>query len=436
MLAAIGFTACNPNEDIYNMLDEMQEPYNEEIEYTLTESDYNSLGGTISEYNAFNDTLPAKDFVPEILTSNFLALNVGSRALVTFNHLLLSPDWWDAGFGYVLTDDDYDVMIGGGVDYFSETNPASDHLPEFLNREYPPAQDPSEGDQISIIYNFDIDGEFLLYLDTYEFDGEKWVLVETIEDIPYIGHELTTEDYQNWGGTIANNNYFNEDYPPENFIPVYLKNEFPYAPIGDEKVVKYRYNDGSDTENIIDKYNFDGTKWTVESYIEERTEQYVFGEIGWAFDPTVVHLMVSDDYFYISNADPIPHPVYDDFGYYYGASAYYSNFDIRLAGRRLNKDEEGNYYDPELAEIYNNEGEEAALDEMFRRIVEEGLILLLHHKYPDAVPQVGGIDVHYIIQFETFGDGFDRQYLEAEYKCVSAGSPPQFELVEGPRERQ
>ncbi len=428
-MSVIGFTACNPNEDLYNMLDEMEEPYNEVIEYTLTESDYNFFDEVIADHNAFNDTMEAKDFIPDFLASEFLALNLGSRAKVTYNHLLLSPDWWDAGFGYVLTDEDYEVMIGGGVDYFTETNPASDHIPEFLNREYPPAQDASEGDQFNIIYNFYFEGEYLLYLDTYEYDGENWFLVETVENIPYIGHELTSEDYQNWGGAVASNNYFNEDYPPENYIPVYLKNKFPYSPVDDEKVVKYKYNDGSETKDMIDKYVFDGTKWNFVSYIEERTEQYVFGEMGWAFDPTVIHIMSSDDYLYLAEIDPIPHPTYDDFGYYYGASAYYGNFDVRSLARRLETDDDGNYYDPELAEIYNNEGVSAALDEMYRRILEEGLILLLQHRYPDAVPQVGGIDVHYIVQFETFGDGFMRTYPEAEYKCVEAGDPPQFEFI-------
>lgn len=429
--AITAFWGCNPNEDIYNNLDEMQGPYNESIEYTLSEADYNSIGGEISTYNAFNDTLPAKDFVPDILADKFIALNVGSSALVTFNHLLIHPVWWDAGFGYELTPEDYDYF--GIEHYFSESNPAVNYLPDFLTKEYPDAE---EGDEISLIYNYSFEDEILLYLDVYEFDGEQWLLIETKENLPYVGYELTSEDYDSFGGSIANNNNFSENNHPDDYLPGFLRSKFPLAPINAEQVVKYNYYNGSSTEENIDKYVNKGNVWEKVSIIEERSEQYIYGELGWAFDPTVTFLMNSDDYMYLAELDPIPHPVYNDFGYYYGASAYYSNFDIRLAGRRLNKDDDGNYYDPELAEIYENEGEEAAEDEMFRRILEEGLVLLLEHKFADATPQIGGVDVHYIVQFETFGDGFERRYLEAEYKCVSEGTPAEFEFVDGPRDRE
>jgi hypothetical protein len=54
------------------------------------------------------------------------------------------------------------------------------------------------------------------------------------------------------------------------------------------------------------------------------------------------------------------------------------------------------------------------------------------------VPQVGGIDVHYIVGFETYNDNLSRSYPEAEYRCTAAASgsnPPQFVLIEGPRKR-
>ena len=432
---AILLSACDPNKELFDTLDDMQVPHNEAIEYVLTGADYSFLGGIISSHNAFNDTLPAKDYVPIILSRNFLALNLGSSALVTYNHLLIYPEWWDSGFGYVLTSEDY-KLIGQG-ESFSYSNPASVYLPTFLeiiSSEW--GLEPEEGDRISIIYNFNTGEEIILNLDIYEFDGGSWIWIETTEDIPYAGYELKESDYQNWEGYISNNNSFNEDYPPENYLPVFLRNKFPYAVNNDEQVIKYRYNDGSGTNEVIDKYIFDGIIWSIVPYIEERTEQYVFGDVGWAFDPTVTHLMRKDDYTYIATIDPIPHPVFDDFGYYYGASGFYSNFDVRLYGRRLNKDDDGNYYDPALAEIFENEGEDAAMDEIYRRIVEEAFIYFLQYFFPDATPQVGGVDVHYIVQFETFGDNWIRTYPEAEYICVAAGDPPQFELIDGPRDRQ
>ncbi len=426
LLAIFAFKACDPNKDLYEKMDAGIPPHSENIEYTLVDSDYNRFGGFIAEYKAFNDSLPAMDYIPEILSRNFVTLNLGSSAMVTFNHFLLHPTWWDAGFGYELTANDY-AFLGVG-NSFTPDNPAWQNVPFLLEREYP---DPSEGFQVNIIYNFTEAGSTWLNVDTYEYDGEAWILLETREDIPYIGYELTPDDYDLFGGSIAQFNNFSEDNPPENYLPVFLKNHFPFTPIGGEQVLRYRYFDGSTTVHRTDKYVFDGILWEPLPYVEERTEQYIFGDEGWAFDPTVIFDMVSSDYMYLVSIDPVGQQefAYDDFAYYYGASAFYSNFDIRIIGRRLDKLESGEYADPELGEIYETEGPEAVMEEMLRRIKEEGLIYLLQHKYPDASPQVGGIDVHFYVGFQTFADNWVRRFPQAEYICTAAGDPPQFEMV-------
>ncbi len=420
------FIACDPNVDLYEKMDAGIGPYSEDIAYTLEDSDYNRFGGFIAEYKAFNDSLPAMDHVPEILASRFVTLNLGSSALVTFNHFLLHPDWWDSGFGYELTSHDYAFL--GVPDAFTPNNPAYQHIPSFLEREY---SDAVEGDRVNIIYNFLETGVMTMNQDTYELEGGHWILIETLEDIPYVGYELTMEDYQAWGGNIAQFGNFSEDDPPENYLPVFLKNKLPYAPIGAEQVLKYRYFDGSATRNLIDKYIFDGVVWNMVPYVEERTEQYIFGDEGWGFDPTVFFSPDRDDYMYIVTIDPIGQQEfpYDDFGYYYGASAFYSNFDIRIIGRRLDKLSTGEYADPELGEIFETVGPDAVMEEMMRRIKEEALVKLLQHKFPDATPQVGGLDVHFFVHFQTFADNWVRRFPQAEYICVAAGDPPQFELV-------
>ena len=422
------FTACEPNEELYETLDGMQKPYNEGIEYTLVDADYTRFGGFIQQNLAFNDTLPAMDFIPDVLKVRFVTLRQESSAMVTYNHFLLNPDWWDAGFGYVMTEEDYGedgVNIVGNA--FTEDNPASYHLPSFLRVKFPGAID---GDIINMIYNFIESGETIMNIDIYQFNGQSWIWLETIEDIPYVGYELTAQDYENFGGSIARFGNFSVSYPPERHLPVFLKNFLPYAVAEDEQVVKYRYHDGSQVKQVIDKFHFDGIQWEKVPYTEERTEQYIFGQLGWAFDPTVTFQMGWSDYMYLAEIDPIPHPTFNDFGYYYGASAFFRNFDIRLIARRLNTDDDGNYRDPELGAIYENEGSEAAMDEMMRRIKEEGIIKLLQHKFPEATSQVGGIDVHYIVHFETFADNWIRNYPVAEYICVAAGNPPVFELIE------
>ncbi|HQB79000.1 MAG TPA: hypothetical protein PLJ52_11725, partial [Tenuifilaceae bacterium] len=39
-LAALFFASCEPNEDIYDKLDDMKKPYSESISYVLISTDY------------------------------------------------------------------------------------------------------------------------------------------------------------------------------------------------------------------------------------------------------------------------------------------------------------------------------------------------------------------------------------------------------------
>jgi len=140
--------------------------------------------------------------------------------------------------------------------------------------------------------------------------------------------------------------------------------------------------------------------------------------------------MEQDDYAFIVEIDPIPHPVFDEFGYYYGSSSFFLNFDFRLQNRRLDKDDEGNYFDPELAAIYENYGAEAAITEMFERLLHDGLIELLRLRYPNAQPAHGDHERKYVIEFETFHENWIRRNPMATYRCAASGNPPEFELID------
>jgi hypothetical protein len=426
--------SCEPNKELYEELDSIMQPYNRAIEYTLNDADYSAAGGVVANLKAFTAEKPAMDYVPGMLARKFIALNLGSSAVVNYQYYEAEPLWLEAGFGYELTAADYTSL--GLEDAFSPAIQAKDNLPSYLLKKF---RDVPAGTRKKIVYDFREGGSLVKNIDTYEYDGEKWNWLESREDIPYVGYELETSDYEAFGGELARFRNFSDNNPAHMYIPIFLKNAFPYATEGTEQVVKYKVFAGGSTIDEISHYTFDGVKWTRSSDIVPRSEQYVFGAQGWAFDPTTRFIMTQSDYMYLAVIDPIPHAIYADFGYYYGASAFYSNFDMRLIARRVSKNTEGSYWDAELGAIYDNEGPEATVNEMYRRIVEEGIVALLQHKYPQAVPQSGGIDVHYIIGFETFNDNFSRSYLESEYQCIAAATgdnPPQFKLIEGPRQRQ
>lgn len=141
--------------------------------------------------------------------------------------------------------------------------------------------------------------------------------------------------------------------------------------------------------------------------------------------------MKREEYEYLVEIDPLgdfgQYP--ELFGFYYGASPFFENFDFRLQGMRLKKDDDGNYFDTDLGYIYDNYGREAAIDEMFDRLLYDGLIELLRKNYPFAQPKIGEHEVVYVIEFETFHDNWLRRYSSATYRCTASGNPPVFELV-------
>lgn len=115
-------------------------------------------------------------------------------------------------------------------------------------------------------------------------------------------------------------------------------------------------------------------------------------------------------------------PWYGDSEYYFGASDYKDNFDIRITKRRST--------DPDT---YSNLSDEEALALIWER-VKEGIIIFLSNKYPNAVPTVEGIDVHYFITFWTFEDGYVNRQWIIEYQCTESGTPPTFVLITDAKE--
>ncbi len=182
-------------------------------------------------------------------------------------------------------------------------------------------------------------------------------------------------------------------------------------------------------------YNVDSATWHFRAYAVNQAG-VGYGEEK-SINPAEESLyyritMGQDEYQYLVDIDPLgPQELpYTDFAYYYGASAYYVNFDFRIQqGLRLNKDEEGNYLDPALGTIYESQGADAAIDEMYSRLYNDGLIELLRHRYPNARPAQGSREVEFYVEFEIFLDNWIILYPVAQYRCTASGNPPDFEFV-------
>lgn len=168
----IAFSACDPNEEIYDELDNLKEPYHNSVEYTFTADDY----ATVTEYalanavtdddktyaefienmEAFNQFFTAEDYVGYVLAELFPEYNKKSSAKVTYNYVNELPEdlaIYSNATEYTITSSDYEsVSFEVGVaDYFHPDYPADFYIPEIL---MDTLSGVSEGDVYKIVYEY------------------------------------------------------------------------------------------------------------------------------------------------------------------------------------------------------------------------------------------------------------------------------------------
>ena len=247
----------------------------------------------------------------------------------------------------------------------------------------------------------------------YEFIGGEWLIPENV----YI---LNSDDYDSMGAPGDYNN-FSSSATPEHYLPIFLKQKFPFAYTDDMLTIIYEYYPATPS-TLVTAYYFNGTDW-VSTY--QLTDQFVHNGTQWLFDPTVKYSMVKEDYDilvqYVRNhEDPAIVAYWDDYygntEYYYGASAYYGNFDMRLYKRQDN--------DP--SNLLEGLSDEDAKSNLVERL-KEGLQIYCELRFPTANPISNGLQVYYEIYYTTYepGDYFYRM----RFKCTDTGK---FEYESGP----
>jgi hypothetical protein len=442
IISGILLAGCNPNEELYDELDkETSDAYTDQLEYTLTEGDYATIADlalanatsaedsnmieNIDTYGAFGDEFKAADYVPAFLANKYLALDEGSVIRVSYNYMgsMEILNQLSATTYYTLTRDDYDSM-GEGTDEPGEYNNFAydinpdDYLPDFLASTFPEAE---EGDQIAVSYDYYNYGEVTVRTDFYTFESGAWQKGEASVSNLYV---LNESDYDAMGAP-GNYDNFSEDDDPQDYLPTFLKNKYPYAHKGDFRYIVYDYYSSGDTYTRSRKYTFDGETW--KPYVQE-SNQFIHGSEGWAFDPTVRFTMSGDDYQLI--VDERASSYVDSYGnteFYSGASSYYGNFDMRQEGRIEQA--------PEYADLSEEEAEELMWERIL--VLEDepmetrgALVVMLQKKFPNAVPEQNGVPVYYEVTFDTYYGGGKAPVYTAKYQCTASGDPATFEYIE------
>ncbi|MCF8339023.1 MAG: hypothetical protein K9I74_13690 [Bacteroidales bacterium] len=423
VLIGVFLTGCNPNDEIYDDLDKAAEPYTKKIEIALEGTDYSEIsemlyqiedttaGDIIDNNNYFSEQAPAADHVPLLLNDRYPEYGKGSKAIVTYDYYLGEKT-------FEFNNRDYEWFADDSISnnqYFYSDNPPEDNIPDYLVERYPT---PEESITLEVKYNYFDGSTTETRISFYDYNEGEWNKVEDT-------YTLKEKDYDSMGPPGDYDN-FTSDIPPEEYLPTFLGLKYPYASQGDKRYVIFEFFTGDDSnpfEIRSQEYHYDSTGWTHFENMETRTSQFVRSKGKWVFDPTVRFTMTSSDYQIVVDAveKKFGKEFLDEYGtgeFYTGASAYYSNFDLRLQPRQDDyPDEYGSYSDEELKDL------------IIQRLVV-AMKLLLQNKYPDAVPEVSGVDVHYIVTFESYNNNLSRSTWKADMLCTSAGDPPQFELVD------
>lgn len=413
-LIAILLFSCNPNKSIYEELDAARVPYHENFTYELTPDDYetiadlaldnavtsedSSIAEALADFHSFSEDRVAALLVPDFIRKNFIALDSASTISVVYKydashaiddaHHLISTDTFNLGYT------DFDAFIKDNI------------------------TDAQRDDQVEVEYigaNYGTDTTYERAFAFFTYDGTDW-------QHPDNAYELTVDDYAAMGITGYYKN-FSYSRAPEDYLPVYFELSFPYAQEGDQYELFYEYYNGSDTYGVTNTITYDGSQWLL---FETNSDQFVHygSELGWLFDPTVSYFLQTTDFQilvdYIAASSELSG--YLDLSYpantenYFGASAYYGNFDMRQSVR-LGNDPLG----------YLTDLGEAEIDELIYNRLIEGVNIMIDEIYPNAQPFSNGVPVYYEITFDCY-NGKHVNYM-IKYLCTSVGT---FEYVEGP----
>ncbi|RED97521.1 hypothetical protein [Marinoscillum furvescens] len=248
----------------------------------------------------------------------------------------------------------------------------------------------------------------------FEYDGSKWELVEN-------AYYLSSADYDAMGEGVGKYDNFSSSNPASDYLPALLMNKYPYGEEGESVFIGYKYFSGS-TRVVVEEFVYTEGAWSNDSYTT-MSDQYVHDGSSFIFDPSVSFKMVSADYQMIVDEVAKTKPdLVDSYGtgeFYYGAGAYYANFDLGYTSRW-----DGDYEQAEYVDLSKSERESLMITRM-----GEGKQLLLELKYSDASP-VNGVDVFYTVTADSY-DGTDGTWV-TKFQVVGTG---EFELIEGPTEQ-
>lgn len=233
----------------------------------------------------------------------------------------------------------------------------------------------------------------------YRFDGTKW-------SVPSDMAVLNPGDYTAMGQSHPNLT------EPDNYLPAYCRQKFPYAAAKDSKFIVYKFYNGSSTVLACANYVYNGTEWVKNDGVETMTSQFVRTNGVWKFDPSVtINLPETStfatnfyqscvDWVYQTKCVPLGDTSiksgkfwvskYGNNEVYSGASAFKNDVDLRPGAAVT-----------QYAAGWEGKTDAEIIAGLKHNFAYETLPAVLAEYYPDAVP-IEGVEVLYTVNFDAF----------------------------------
>lgn len=245
----------------------------------------------------------------------------------------------------------------------------------------------------------------------YSYNNGKWSAATGYTALSHADYQAMGQKYDNLSGET-----------PDQYLPLYINKNYPYAQQGEEKYVVYFYYSGSTSVRCM-PFIFNGSEWTVNDGIETETAQYVRANGKWMYDPNIEITLpagknqeLSTLYFqacvdWVKDNVPDGAKYVTSYGnneYYTGSSAYQGNVDLR-ADKAIAQYPEG----------YANMSEAEVVEAMKKHFALEVFPAVLAQLNPDVAP-LEGFDVLFTVNFSTY-DGSTTTAQKIVYKVVEKG---------------
>ena len=245
---------------------------------------------------------------------------------------------------------------------------------------------------------------------TYTFNGTAWVPGAAGSFV-----SLQPADY-----TAMGQPYISSANAPL-YIPQLLSQKFPFAQEGNVKTAVYKSSSNVNYAGST-QYTFTKGVWVPNSFKSTKTEQYVYSNSGWVFDPTIKLALVKvtgDNPYIIKFIDYVRTKTPEKFfqkgtyvneEHYYGFSAYYAQI-ICGADRTT-------YGDPAIKALTTD----AAKYILFLDRVKEAMPILTQLNFPDLKTDVSGIQQYVIFTIASYYSSSKAGTLTIKMKCTKSGN--------------